>query len=102
VSNRAHLTRTLYKGDDGETGWGWRMGDDYLRSYTDHLEESEVPTEALELLAKAASESANEERDLFADLLVLEKGLYINGTWHDFSDIAPVLDKALNEEHGHG
>jgi len=102
VSNRARLTRTHFLGDDGVNGWGWRLEDNYCRNYTDHLEEQEVPEDPLKLLARAAIEATDEERDMFEGHLTAGNGLYINGSWFESAEIAPVLDKALNEEHGHG
>lgn len=98
MSNRAQLTRTKFEGDDGVTGWGWRLGDDYTRSYTDACTEDEVSAEPLELLAAAASEATEEERRLLENLLQFERGISINGSWREFQEIAPVLRKALSGE----
>ena len=98
MSNRAYLSRTKFEGDDGELSWGWRMGDDFLRSFDDSFGDKEVPTDPLELLAKAADEGTSEERDLFESLLNNGKGILINGSWHEFEEIAPVLRKAVGKE----
>lgn len=97
MSNRAHLTRTKFE-DEAGAGWGWRLSDDYVRSYCDHHSESEVPTEPLKLLAKAAAEANDEESELFEDLLTNKKGISLNGDWHEFDQIAPILRKALYGE----
>ena len=75
-----------------------RIGDDYFRSFTDHYEEQEVLTDPLHLLAKAAAEATGEEHTLFEDILNAGKGISINGSWHTFEEIVPVLRKALYEE----
>ena len=98
MSNRAYLDRTMFRGDDGSTGWGWRMGDDYDRSFTDYHEETEVPEAPLELLAKVAAEATENESDLLETLLDFEKGMYINGSWHGAEEIAPTLRKGLQLE----
>jgi len=98
MGNRAYLSRTKFEGDHDEIGWGWRIGDDYLRSYDDSFDEQEVPTAPLDLLAKAAAEATNEEHTLFEDLLNAGIGILIDGSWHEFEEIAPVLRKALYEE----
>lgn len=98
MSNRAYLVRTKFDGDDGETGWGWRMGDDYFRSYTDYCNEHEVPKIPLELLAKAAAEATEDERSLFEDLIKSERGISIDGLWFEFEEIAPALRNALGKE----
>jgi hypothetical protein len=98
MSNRAYLNRTKFEAEHDGIGWGWRLGDDYFRSYTDACSEHEVPTEPLDLLAKAVAETSEDERTLFESLLKDEKGISINGSWHEFEEIAPVLRKALYEE----
>lgn len=98
MSNRAYLSRTKFEGDGGETDWGWRFGDDFVRSYTDSCKEEEVPTDPLELLAKAVAEATQEELDLFQHLLDSGKGISIDGSWHGSEEIAPVLRKALQQE----
>jgi len=96
MSNRAFLTRTKFEADHDGTSWGWRIGDDYVRSYTDACAEHEIPTDPLELLANAATESTEDERHLLENLLRYERGISINGSWHDYEEIAPVLQKALH------
>jgi len=98
MGNRAYLTRTKFEGDHNGIGWGWRIGDDYLTSYNDSFDEQEVPTDPLDLLAKAATEATTEEHALLEDLLNAGTGILINGSWHEFEEIAPVLRKALHEE----
>lgn len=98
MSNRAHLTRTKFEGEDGVVGWGWRIGDDYVRSYTDACTEQEVPVDPLELLAAAATEATEDERHLLENILHFERGISINGSWHEFQKIAPVLKKAIYGE----
>jgi hypothetical protein len=100
MSNRAFLTRTKFEADPDGASWGWRIGDDYVRSYTDACAELEVPTDPLELLANAATESTENERQLLENLLRFERGISINGSWHDYEEIAPVLQKALNGGEG--
>ena len=98
MGNTAYLSRTKFEGDHDKTGWGWRIGDDHIRSYDDSFDEQEVPTDPLDLLAKAAAEATNEEHTLFEDLLNARTGILINGSWHEFEGIAPVLRKTLHEE----
>ncbi len=98
MGNRAYLTRTKFESDHDGTTWGWRMGDDYVRSYTDACDEQEIPVDPLELLAKAASEAAEDERTLLQDVLDREKGIVINGSWHALEEIAPTLRRALYGE----
>lgn len=98
MSNRAYLSRTKFEAEHTGIVWGWRLSDDYVRSFTDSCDEHEVPIDPLKLLAKAATEATTEERDLFEDLLNSGKGIYINGSWHEFAEIAPVLRKSLHEE----
>ena len=62
MSNRAYLSRTKFEGEHDGIGWGWRIGDDYLRSYDDAFDEQEIPTDPLDLLAKATREVTDEER----------------------------------------
>lgn len=95
MSNRAYLTRTKFESDAGEADWGWRLSDDYLRSYTDHYTEQEVPAKPLELLAAAAADATEDERNLLDNLLFFERGIFINGSWHEFQEIAPILRKAF-------
>ena len=92
MSNRAYLVRTKFEGDDNETGWGWRMGDDHFRSYTDYCNEHEVPKTPLELLAKAAAEATEDERGLFEDMIKSGKGISIR-LWHPTRD-PPALRNA--------
>ena len=98
MSNRAYLSRTKFEAEHDGIGWGWRLGDDYFRSYTDSCNEQEIPTDPLELLAKAATEATDDERALFENLLKDEKGISINGSWHPFEEIAPALRNALGKE----
>lgn len=98
MSNRAHLDRTKFQDLDGSVGWGWRIGDDYCRNYTDHLEELEVPEDDLELLALAAKEAVEDERTLLDNLLLFQRGICINKSWYDAEQIAPVIERAFEEE----
>lgn len=43
MSNRASLERTLFAGNGDNGGWGWRIYDDYFRSFADDHEETEAP-----------------------------------------------------------
>ncbi|MBI5090924.1 MAG: hypothetical protein HZB26_00605 [Candidatus Hydrogenedentes bacterium] len=95
MSNRAHLSRTKFIGDHDGASWGWRMGDDTFRSYTDACEEHEVPTGPLELLAKAAGEATPEEQTFLDNQLSFGQGISINGSWRTIEEIAPVLRAAL-------
>jgi len=94
MSNRVYLRRTKFE-DDGETSWGWHMGDDYHNSFHNMFSEDEVPIDIFELLAKAAYESTPEERDTFDHILENEKGMFINDSWRTFEEIAPVLRAAF-------
>ena len=98
MSNRASLRRTMFTGDNDEAGWGWRICDDYFRSYADDSDESDVPKDPLQLLGKACAEATQDERQFFEELLAKSKGLLINGSWHEFEEIAPVLRAELEEE----
>jgi len=98
MSNRASLERTLFAGNGDNGGWGWRIYDDYFRSYADDHEEQEVPIDPLQLLTKACAEATEQERQFFEDLLAESKGLLINGSWHDFEEIAPALRAGLEKE----
>ncbi|MCL4694651.1 MAG: hypothetical protein KJ060_19330 [Candidatus Hydrogenedentes bacterium] len=96
MSNRAFLTRTKFEAAHDGASWGWRIGDDYVRSYTDARAEHEVPADPLGLLANAAAEATEDERQLLENLLRFERGMSIDGSWHDYDEIAPVLRRALN------
>jgi hypothetical protein len=98
MSNRASLERTLFAGNGDNGGWGWRIYDDYFRSYADDHEETEVPKDPLQLLTKACAEATPEERLFFEDLLAEGKGLLINGSWNEFEEIAPALRAGLEKE----
>ena len=95
MSNRASLHRTQFTGANGETAWGWRICDDYFRSYADDCEEANVPADPLQLLTKACVQATEQERSFFEALLAEAKGILINGSWHDFEEIEPVLQAAL-------
>ena len=69
MSNRASLRRTMFTGDGDDTGWGWRICDDYFRSYADDCNEQDVPKDPLQLLSKACAEATEQERLVFEDLL---------------------------------
>jgi hypothetical protein len=98
MSNRASLRRTTFTGDGGDVGWGWRICDDHFRSYADDCEEQDMPKDPLQLLSKACAEAAEQERLLFEDLLAGGKGLLIDGSWHEFEEIAPALRAILGKE----
>lgn len=98
MSNRASLQRTLFAGDGDDVGWGWRICDDHFRSYADDCNEHDVPTDPLQLLAKACAEATEQERLFFEDLLTGGKGLLINGSWHEFEEIEPALRAGLEKE----
>jgi len=98
MSNRASLRRTMFTGDCDDVGWGWRICDDYFRSYADDCEECEVPRDPLELLSKACAEATEQERLFFEDLLAEGTGMLINSSWHDFDEIAPALRAGLEKE----
>jgi hypothetical protein len=98
MSNRASLHRTLFTGDGDDVGWGWRICDDYFRSYADDCSEQDVPKDPLQLLSKACAEATEQERLFFEDLLAEGKGLLINGSWHEFENIAPALRAGLEKE----
>ena len=98
MSNRASLRRTVFIGDGGDGGWGWRICDDHFRSYADDCEEQDVPKDPLPLLRKACAEATEQERPFFEDLLAGGKGLLIDGSWHEFDEIAPALRTGLEKE----
>ena len=98
MSNRASLRRTMFTGDGEDIGWGWRICDDYFRSYADDCEECDVPSDPLELLSKACAEATEQERQFFEDLFAESKGLLINGSWHEFEEIAAALRAGLGKE----
>jgi len=98
MSNRASLRRTVFTGDGDDVGWGWRICDDYFRSYADDHEEQEVPKDPVQLLTKACAGATEQERQFFEDLLVEGKGLLINGSWHEFEEIEPALRASLKKE----
>ena len=98
MSNRASLRRTMFTGDGDDVGWGWRICDDYFRSYADDCNEQDVPKDPLQLLSKACAEATEQERLVFEDLLAESKGLLINGSWHEFEEIAPALRAGLEKE----
>lgn len=98
MSNRASLQRTLFTGDGGDIGWGWRICDDYFLSYADDHTEQDVPRDPLQLLSKTCAESTELERALFEDLLTEGKGLLINRSWHEFEEIEPALRAGLEQE----
>ena len=98
MSNRASLRRTMFTGDGDDVGWGWRICDDYFRSYADDCNEQDVPNDPLQLLSKACAEATEQERLVFEDLLAESKGLLINGSWHEFEEIAPSLRAGLEKE----
>ena len=62
MSNRASLRRTMFTGDGDDAGWGWRICDDYFRSYADDCNEQDVPKDPLQLLSKACAEATEQER----------------------------------------
>ena len=98
MSNRASLRKTMFTGDGDDVGWGWRICDDYFRSYADDCNEQDVPKDPLQLLSKACAEATEQERLVFEDLLSEGKGLLINGSWHEFEKIAPALRAGLEKE----
>jgi len=95
MSNRASLERTLFAGNGDNGGWGWRIYDDYFRSFADDHEETEVPKDPLQLLSKACAEATPEERLFFEDLLTQGKGMLINESWHEFEEIEHALRAGL-------
>jgi hypothetical protein len=98
MSNRASLERTLFAGNGDNGGWGWRIYDDYFRSFADDHEETEVPKDPLQLLTKACAEATEQERLFFDDLLTQGKGMLINESWHEFEEIEPALRAGLEKE----
>jgi len=98
MSNRASLQRTMFTGADNDVGWGWRICDDYFRSYTDHFDESDVPKDPVQLLGKACAEATEQERVLLENLLTNGNGLLINGSWYEFNEIESVLRAGLDKE----
>ena len=98
MSNRASLRRTMFTGEGGDSDWGWRICDDHFRSYADDCGEEDVPKDPLQLLSKACAEATEQERLFFEDLLAECKGLLIDGSWHEFEEIAPALRAGLEKE----
>ena len=98
MSNRASLRRTMFTGEGDDVDWGWRICDDYFRSYADDCSEQDVPKDPLQLLTKACAEATQEERQFFGDLLTEGKGLLINGSWHEFEEIASAIQTSLQDD----
>jgi len=98
MSNRTSLQRTMFTGNGDDVGWGWRIYDDYFRSYADDCNEQDVPQDPLQLLSKACAEATEQERLFFEDLLTESKGMLINGSWHEFKEIEPALRAGLELE----
>jgi len=98
MSNRASLRRTMFTGEGNDIGWGWRICDDYFRSFADNFDEHDVPKDPLQLLSNACSNATQEERCFFEELLREKKGLLINGSWHEFEKIESALRAGLEKE----
>jgi len=88
----------MFTGADNDVGYGWRICDDYFRSYADYLAEGDVPKDSLQLLSKACAEATDQEREIFESLLANNKGLLIDGSWHEFEEIEPALRAGLEKE----
>lgn len=100
MSNTAYLMKMKFEKDREPAKWGWLLADDRLEAFTDIYTKDEIPQSPLKLLAKVLSVASELEFALFARLLASQRGMMINGSWHEFGEIGPVLLKALREKEG--
>lgn len=92
MSNRAQVIRTRFIDHTGETE-GVRAFDDFEQTYF-HFDS--VPEDDMELLALMLNQNDDRLNGIFEHLYSIEKGVEIDGTWYDYSEIKNVLEQFFN------
>lgn len=95
MSNRAYLTATKFVDIvSGDSSYGWRVVDGYTTKYWDSYEANEIPEDNLQLLRKVVKSDHSEEiMSLLDHLRENEKGLYINGNYHEWGEVKDILNE---------
>lgn len=99
MSNQAVLTKTKFIDlKSGEESFGWRMYDNYGKDYSNvFLEEELEKLDDLGLLTHAANSLHEEDFPVGGILdycIENETGIIIDETYHEFSEIQEILQKA--------
>ena len=89
MSNRAFIQPTIFSDTpDGELTYGWRLFDDYAKTY-----ENSMPKELWDRLVnddlsfmRHVMDNIDEVGDNILDSVV-GNGLYIGGSWYDWEDV---------------
>lgn len=88
MSSKVYLKSTKFE-SMGETTYGFRMYDDYEKTYN-NCSEAFIEDD-LDLL-RYAKETEDEDIDGMLYFIVEnEEGIEINGTWYDFEQIKEIL-----------
>jgi len=92
MSNRAQIVRTKFIDYTGETE-GVRAFDDYEQTYF-HF--NSIPESDMELLVLMLDQNDDRLNGILEHLYSIEKGIEIDGTWYDYSEIEEVLEQFFN------
>lgn len=90
MSNHAMLIGTKFVDSDGIESYGFRISDNYAKSYDNW---SECPIEGdLELLAYAVENGDEQAQSILNFVAEEEKGIDINDTWYDWEEIKAIMN----------
>lgn len=93
MSSSITLTGCEFKDVGGEASFGFRIADDYEKTY-DNFGEALIKDD-LELL-KYAVECADEKSEaMFEFMNENEKGIEINGSWYDYEQVKDIITRLL-------
>jgi hypothetical protein len=97
VSNRAAIEPTEFVNPRTKhKTYGVRVYDDYAQAY-DNTWES-IPADEMAILRKVVTSEDEVICQMMQDIWENEKGIYVDGNWHDWSEIAPIFDEETDEE----
>jgi len=85
-----NLVGTTFTETTGDVSYGFRMYDEYEKTYCNILE-SPPPEDDLELLQVALEYTDDISKAMFDFMREHETGLTINGTYYDWEEIADIV-----------
>jgi len=97
MSNRVSIEATKFVNTDGSETYGFRMYDDYAQLYNNCADSNIMYMDDLDLFDYVLERSDDVSGGMFGFCHEENKGMYINGSWHDYDAIKDRLIKVYGE-----
>ena len=97
MSNRVSIEATKFVNTDGTETYGFRMYDDYAQLYNNIADSNIMYMDDLVLFDYVLERSDDVSGEMFSFCHEENKGMYINGTWHDYDELKERFVKIYGE-----